>query len=84
MPGRSQTCARSGIIHADGGDTVLHRNAIGPGIGSEVGVERAIFLHNDYDVLDLVDTGLTGRHWERACAGGHRDRDQQGSDDQAG
>ncbi len=45
-----------GIIDAHCGDTVLHGDTIRTGIGSEVGIERAILLHNDDDMLDFVNT----------------------------
>src|SRR3954462_1180416 len=40
----------------------LHRDAVGAGIRPEVGVERAVLLHDHDDVLDVVDAGI------RACA----------------
>src|SRR5215212_6711334 len=33
----------------------VHRNPVGPRERPEVGVERAVLLHDDHDVLDLVD-----------------------------
>ena len=45
-----------------------------PGIGPEVGVERAVLLHDDHDVADLVDADgrrrrPDGRGRERVCGG---------------
>jgi len=34
---------------------VLHRDPVGAGVRPEVGVERAVLLHDDHDVADLVD-----------------------------
>jgi hypothetical protein len=31
------------------------RDPVGSRIGPEIGVERAVLLHDDHDVLDLVD-----------------------------
>ncbi len=43
------------IRHADRRHPVAHRDAVRPGIGPEVGVERPVLLHHDDHVLDLVD-----------------------------
>ncbi len=40
---------------ANGGHAVLHRDAVGTGEGTEVAVERAVLLHDDDHVADLVD-----------------------------
>ncbi len=34
---------------------------VGAGIGAEVVIEAAVLLHDDHDVLDLVDAGLGRR-----------------------
>ena len=52
---RLHALARRGIGNTHGGNTVGHWNAICPRISSEVGVERAIFLHNDDDMFDFVN-----------------------------
>ena len=57
---------RIGDAHAGG-------NAVGAGIGPEVGVEGPVLLHDDHDVLDLVDPGGRG-HPDRP---GRRDRAQR-------
>ena len=40
---------------ADRRHAVLHRDPVGAGVRAEVGVERAVLLHDDHDVADLVD-----------------------------
>src|SRR5579884_3863706 len=50
--------ARPRVWNADGGDAVLHGDAVGTGEGAEVAVEGSVLLHDDDDVLDLVDTVL--------------------------
>jgi hypothetical protein len=52
---------RLGVGVADGGDAVRHGDAVGAGIGAEVAVERAILLHDNDDVLDLVDAARDER-----------------------
>ena len=39
----------------------LHRDPVGAGVRAEVGVERAVLLHDDHDVADLVDPVTRGR-----------------------
>ena len=49
------TLPRLGVVHADGGHAVLHRDPVGAGVGPEVGVEGPVLLLDHDDVLDLVD-----------------------------
>src|SRR5579864_460877 len=44
--------ASAGIFDAHGWLAVLHRYTICTGIGSEVGVERAVLLHDNHNMLD--------------------------------
>jgi hypothetical protein len=46
------------IGRADGWYAIFHREAIGARIGAEVAVERAILLHDDHDMLDLVNARI--------------------------
>ena len=46
---------RLGVVHADRGHAVLHRDPVGAGVGPEVGVEGPVLLLDHDDVLDLVD-----------------------------
>src|SRR5579885_629223 len=48
------TGAGFGIRHADGGDAILHGNAVGAGIGAKIRVEGTVLLHDDNDMLDLI------------------------------
>ena len=43
------------------------RNPVGAGVGAEVRIERAVLLHDDHDVADLVDPDALGtwRHGRR-------------------
>jgi hypothetical protein len=43
------------VGHAHRRDPVQHRDAVRPGIGAEVTVERTVLLHHHDDVPDLVD-----------------------------
>ena len=52
---------RRGVGIADGRHPVLHGDPVGARIGAEVGVERAVLLHDDHDVADLVDPVAEGR-----------------------
>ena len=58
--GLTQTC-----VFGSGSQTVGTPSFIGipsaPGIRAEVGVERAVLLHDDHDVADLVDPPRSGR-----------------------
>ena len=47
--------AAARVGHAHRGLPVLHGDAVRAGIRAEVGVERAVLLHDDDHVLDLVD-----------------------------
>jgi hypothetical protein len=41
----------------NGGHAVLHRDAVGAGERPEIAVERAVLLHHDDHMADLVDAG---------------------------
>ena len=43
------------IGNANGRNAVAHRNAVRAGKRSEVGIERAVLLHDDDDVPNLVN-----------------------------
>ena len=69
-----------GIAGADGRDAVLHRNAIGAGVGAKVRIEGAVLLHYDDDVLDLVN--VTSAGW--LCGGRRRGWDGRRGRDSGG
>src|SRR5579884_1591231 len=69
-----------GVGDADGELAVLGGEAVGAGEGAEVGVEGAVLLHDDDDVLDLVDA-LGGR---RAARRGGRDGAAGGGEEDHG
>ena len=52
---RFDALARGRVGNADGGDTVVHRDARRSRVGPEVGVEGPVLLEDDHDVLDLPD-----------------------------
>src|SRR5205807_4828781 len=45
------------VRYADRGHPMAHRDAVRPGVGAEVAIEGPVLLHDDDDVLDLVDAG---------------------------
>jgi len=55
--------------NADRRDAVAHRNAVRPGKRSEIRIERAVLLHDDHDVANLVNRvfalGAHGRSAQR-------------------
>jgi hypothetical protein len=48
------------VWNANDRNAIVHRDAVGAAIRPEVTIERAVLLHDDNDVLDLVDT-VAGR-----------------------
>jgi hypothetical protein len=58
------TATSERVRDADRGGAVLHRDPVGAGKGAEIGVKGTILLHDDYHVLDLVDT-----RWHEIGAG---------------
>ena len=83
---RANASAQLRIGHAHGGMTVAHGDPVGARIGAEVGVKRAVLLHHDDHVPDLVNACLV-RHGRLLRALGrdrgehrghctHRDRDR--------
>ena len=72
------------IRHADVGAPVVHRDPVRAGEGPEVGIERAVLLHDHDDVLDLVDAfvgygavrGQPGDEWGGYQAKGSHDGEQ--------
>ena len=71
----ADTLMGPGVRDAHGGDAVLHRDAVGPGVGPEVGVERPVLLHDHDDVVDLHDP-------LRLAAAGARRRGERGQQHQ--
>jgi hypothetical protein len=69
------------VRHADGRRAVAHRDAVGAGVGAEVGVEGAVLLHDHDHVPDLVDAvepvDLGRRKARDAVAGGRCAADQE-------
>ena len=51
---RLEAGARLRVERAHERLTAVHRDSVGAGERPEVGVERAVLLHDDHDVLDLV------------------------------
>ena len=64
--------AQCWVGNTDCGLTVLHRITLRPRVGPEVAVERPVLLHDDHNVLDLVDTFASdwGVAVRLACGGG--------------
>src|SRR5229473_2603663 len=54
-----------GVRHAYSWYTILHGNAIRSRISSKVGVKRAILLHDDHNMLNLLNT--TGLSCSCSC-----------------
>jgi hypothetical protein len=75
---------RLGIGRTDRRNTVLHRDPVRTRIGPEIGVERAVLLHDDHHVLDLVNPSWSGRAADGGGnrRGGHGPR-EQGADTEA-
>ena len=58
---RLEATARARVRRADRESVAVARNPVRAGIRAEVGVERAVLLHHDHDVPDLVDARVRGR-----------------------
>ena len=43
----------------------VHGNAVRSGIGTKIVVERAMFLHDDDDMFDLVNPARSASAWDR-------------------
>src|SRR5579875_444685 len=69
------------VVDANRRHAVLHRNAVRSWIGAEVGIERAILLHDHNDVFDLMDTTIAALILILVCATACR---QQRADQQTG
>jgi hypothetical protein len=74
---------RAGIGHADGEAAVATRQPVGSRVHREVGVERAVLLHDHDHVADLVDPHERVRVRSRCPpeehkARGERDREREG------
>ena len=54
---RADAAVSEQIGHADRGTAALHREPVGARVGAEVGVERAVLLHDHHHVPDRVDAG---------------------------
>ncbi len=67
---RFYTCIRGGVGDTDSRDTVLHWDSIRPGIGAKVFVERAVLLHDDDYMLDILTRGCKIQ-W-KGCTGSKR------------
>ncbi len=75
---RPHAVAPARIGHADGRHAVVHRDAVGAGKGAEVGIERAVLLHDDHDVLDLVNRIAALRpHGQRRGRRGQRENQRE-------
>ncbi len=75
---RPLACADLRIGHADRDLAVPPREAVRTRVRAEVGVERAVLLHDHDDVPDLVDARERHCMPPRGCAAGERGARKQG------
>ena len=47
------------IGNTDGRDSVGHRNAVGTGVRAKIGIKRPVFLENDNNMFDFMDTAIS-------------------------
>jgi hypothetical protein len=69
---RVVAAVRGRVRDADADAAVPGREPDGAGVGAEVGVERAVLLHDHDNMLDLVDRGRDRGAPEVAVSGGRR------------
>jgi hypothetical protein len=67
------------VRHADVGASMPHRDAVRPGVRSEIGIEPEVLLHDHDHVLDLVDPLLTGLRGHQAGAASRHEREARPS-----